>query len=97
MRPSFYILSLDFAMNCLQVTLIFLHYSLYECNSNCSCNKETCYNSVVQLGLQVRLELFMTEKKGWGVRSLDYIPAGTFICNYSGELMTKFAAEMVSY
>ncbi|XP_063715483.1 histone-lysine N-methyltransferase SETDB1-like isoform X3 [Symsagittifera roscoffensis] len=71
-------------------------FGLYECNSNCSCNKETCYNSVVQLGLQVRLELFMTEKKGWGVRSLDYIPAGTFICNYSGELMTKFAAEMAA-
>ena len=44
----------------------------------------------------MRLELFMTDKKGWGVRALDYIPGGTFICNYSGELMTKKAAEIVS-
>ena len=72
-------------------------FRMYECNSKCSCNLNTCYNRVVQHGLTVRLELFKTELKGWGVRALDYIPGGTFICNYSGELLTDKSAIMVNF
>lgn len=43
-----------------------------------------CQNRVVQHGIQVRLQVFNTEKKGWGVRCLDDIDKGTFVCTYSG-------------
>ncbi|XP_074942649.1 histone-lysine N-methyltransferase SETDB2 isoform X2 [Phalacrocorax aristotelis] len=53
------------------------------------CNKMMCQNRVVQHGIQVRLQVFNTEKKGWGVRCLDDIDKGTFVCTYSGRLMSR--------
>ena len=38
----------------------------------------------VQTGIKYRLELFRTENKGWGVRSWDRIPAGAFVCEFTG-------------
>uniref|UniRef100_A0A670I671 Histone-lysine N-methyltransferase SETDB2 n=1 Tax=Podarcis muralis TaxID=64176 RepID=A0A670I671_PODMU len=60
---------------------------IYECSVLCSCDKIMCQNRLVQHGLQVRLQVFKTEKKGWGVRCLDDIDKGTFVCTYSGNLM----------
>uniref|UniRef100_A0A8D0ES86 Histone-lysine N-methyltransferase SETDB2 n=1 Tax=Strix occidentalis caurina TaxID=311401 RepID=A0A8D0ES86_STROC len=57
---------------------------IYECSVLCRCNKMMCQNRVVQHGIQVRLQVFNTEKKGWGVRCLDDIDKGTFVCTYSG-------------
>ncbi|XP_033001223.1 histone-lysine N-methyltransferase SETDB2-like [Lacerta agilis] len=62
---------------------------IYECSVLCSCDKIMCQNRLVQHGLQVRLQVFKTEKKGWGVRCLDDIDKGTFVCTYSGKLMSK--------
>lgn len=42
---------------------------LVECSDNCSCCSNKCVNRVVQNGLQHKLELFMTEKCGWGVKT----------------------------
>ena len=42
---------------------------------------------VVQNGVQHRLEVFKTEKKGWGVRSKTDLPEGAFICHYAGDLL----------
>lgn len=36
-----------------------------ECNNMCSCG-ETCTNKVVGRGRKIPLEIFRTEKKGWG-------------------------------
>lgn len=57
---------------------------IYECSVLCRCDKLMCQNRVVQHGIQVRLQVFNTEKKGWGVRCLDDIDRGTFVCTYSG-------------
>ncbi|KFU99378.1 Histone-lysine N-methyltransferase SETDB2, partial [Pterocles gutturalis] len=62
---------------------------IYECSVLCRCDKMMCQNRVVQHGIQVRLQVFNTEKKGWGVRCLDDIDKGTFICTYSGRLMSR--------
>ncbi|XP_053139811.1 histone-lysine N-methyltransferase SETDB2 [Hemicordylus capensis] len=62
---------------------------IYECSLSCSCDKMMCQNRLVQHGLQVRLQVFKTEKKGWGVRCLDDIDKGTFVCTYSGRLMSR--------
>ncbi|KAI9552321.1 hypothetical protein GHT06_022686 [Daphnia sinensis] len=60
---------------------------VYECNSRCLCRK-TCLNRVAQRPLHLRLQLFRTIKCGWGIRCLDDIPNGQFICVYVGELLT---------
>ncbi|KAM6464573.1 histone-lysine N-methyltransferase SETDB2 isoform 2-T2 [Liasis olivaceus] len=62
---------------------------IYECSLLCSCDKNMCQNRLVQHGLQARLQVFSTEKKGWGVRCLDDIDKGTFVCTYAGRLMTR--------
>lgn len=49
--------------------------------------------SVTQNGIHYRLEVFRTEKKGWGVRSWDTIPAGAYVCDFTGEIMTQDEAE----
>ncbi|XP_057675316.1 histone-lysine N-methyltransferase EHMT1 isoform X2 [Corythoichthys intestinalis] len=66
---------------------------IFECNHACSCWR-TCKNRVVQNGLRTRLELFRTKKKGWGVRTLQDIPQGTFVCEYVGEIISEAEAEM---
>ncbi|XP_077181352.1 histone-lysine N-methyltransferase SETMAR [Paroedura picta] len=65
-----------------------LEYSkpIFECNIMCRCG-ESCPNRVVQRGLQFRLEVFKTAKKGWGLRTLDFIPKGRFVCEYAGEVL----------
>ncbi|KAH7978858.1 hypothetical protein HPB49_007092 [Dermacentor silvarum] len=70
---------------------------VYECNSWCHCSRR-CYNRVVQNGLRARLQVFKTKKCGWGIRCLDDLPQGTFICIYSGQLLNEQAAnELMQY
>ncbi|MCO5613385.1 hypothetical protein L7F22_067661 [Adiantum nelumboides] len=59
---------------------------IYECGSNCLCSF-SCRNRSTQKGLKFRLEAFRTEDRGWGLRSWDAIPAGSFICEYTGKLI----------
>ncbi|XP_010543637.1 PREDICTED: histone-lysine N-methyltransferase, H3 lysine-9 specific SUVH1 [Tarenaya hassleriana] len=60
---------------------------IYECSPACPCMN--CKNRVTQMGLKVRLEVFKTANKGWGLRSWDPIRAGSFICIYAGEAKNK--------
>ncbi|KAF7487033.1 histone-lysine N-methyltransferase SETMAR [Marmota monax] len=59
---------------------------VFECNILCQCG-EHCRNRVVQRGLQFHLQVFKTEKKGWGLRTLEFIPKGRFVCEYAGEVL----------
>ncbi|XP_057416486.1 histone-lysine N-methyltransferase SUVR5-like isoform X2 [Lotus japonicus] len=61
-------------------------YLVYECNNMSRCNK-TCANRILQNGIRVKLEVFKTEKKGWGVRAGEAILRGTFICELLGEVL----------
>ena len=70
----------------------FLPTGIYECNSRCKCNMQ-CKNRVVQKGLQCRLQLFKTHKKGWGIRCIDDIPQGSFVCVYTGKIETDTNAN----
>uniref|UniRef100_A0AAY5KU38 Euchromatic histone-lysine N-methyltransferase 1a n=1 Tax=Esox lucius TaxID=8010 RepID=A0AAY5KU38_ESOLU len=65
---------------------------LFECNHACSCWR-SCRNRVVQNGLRARLQLYKTQRMGWGVKSLQDIPQGTFICEYVGEIITDAEAD----
>ncbi|XP_061856393.1 histone-lysine N-methyltransferase EHMT1-like [Colius striatus] len=66
---------------------------IFECNPMCSCWR-TCRNRVVQNGPRVRLQLFRTREMGWGVRTMEDIPAGTFVCEYVGEVISDAEANL---
>ncbi|RXM92773.1 Histone-lysine N-methyltransferase EHMT1 [Acipenser ruthenus] len=44
--------------------------------------------------LGIRLQLFRTKKSGWGVRALQDIPDGTFVCEYVGEIISDSEADV---
>lgn len=45
---------------------------------------------VVASGVRLPLEVFKTPggSRGWGVRCTEFIPGGTFVCEYAGHLLT---------
>ncbi|CAL9027396.1 unnamed protein product [Prunus brigantina] len=61
---------------------------LHECGPTCPCSPN-CKNRVSQTGVKLRLEVFKTKDRGWGLRSWDSIRAGTFICEYAGEVIDE--------
>lgn len=61
---------------------------IYECGSTCPCGSN-CKNRISQRGPRVRLEVFKTLNKGWGLRTLDPIRAGSFVCEYAGEVLDE--------
>ncbi|XP_019948465.2 histone-lysine N-methyltransferase SETDB1-B isoform X3 [Paralichthys olivaceus] len=66
---------------------------IYECNKRCKCCASMCTNRLVQHGLQVRLQLFKTQNKGWGIRCLDDVAKGSFVCIYAGKILTDDFAD----
>ncbi|EEC11008.1 histone-lysine N-methyltransferase, bat/ehmt, putative [Ixodes scapularis] len=78
---------------------------LFECSRACLC-WSNCYNRVVQNGITCVSQfgipglpsartflLFRTRGKGWGVRTLQDIPRGTFVCEYIGEILSDSEAD----
>ncbi|KAM1692032.1 hypothetical protein FF1_033669 [Malus domestica] len=60
-----------------------------ECWRKCGCDL-SCGNRVVQRGISYKLQVFVTpEGKGWGVRTLEVLQKGTFVCEYVGEILTN--------
>ncbi|XP_048324822.1 probable inactive histone-lysine N-methyltransferase SUVR1 isoform X4 [Ziziphus jujuba] len=60
-----------------------------ECWRKCGCDMQ-CGNRVVQRGITCKLQVFLTcEGKGWGLRTLEVLPKGTFVCEYVGEVLTN--------
>uniref|UniRef100_A0A7N0ZWC6 Uncharacterized protein n=1 Tax=Kalanchoe fedtschenkoi TaxID=63787 RepID=A0A7N0ZWC6_KALFE len=60
-----------------------------ECWIKCGCDRQ-CGNRLVQRGITRSLQVFMTPKgKGWGLRTLEDIPKGAFVCEYVGEILTN--------
>nr|XP_027188964.1 histone-lysine N-methyltransferase SUVR4-like isoform X2 [Cicer arietinum] len=59
-----------------------------ECWSKCGCGKQ-CGNRVIQRGITYNLQVFFTsEEKGWGLRTLEDLPKGAFVCEFAGEILT---------
>ncbi|XP_054811280.1 histone-lysine N-methyltransferase, H3 lysine-9 specific SUVH6-like [Prosopis cineraria] len=65
---------------------------VYECGPSCKCPPD-CYNRVSQRGIRFPLEIYKTDKRGWGVRAYCSIPSGSFVCEYIGELLEDKEAE----
>ncbi|KAE8021256.1 hypothetical protein FH972_007163 [Carpinus fangiana] len=68
---------------------------VFECGPKCGCGPD-CANRTSQRGLKYRLEVFRTPKKGWAVRSWDFIPSGAPVCEYTGILMRTQDLDSVS-
>ena len=63
-----------------------------ECNDNCDCSLE-CANRVVQHGIKFKLQVFKTDDRGLGVRALENIFRGEFVCEYAGEILKPETAK----
>ena len=60
---------------------------IYECNDACSCGPD-CNNRVTQQNPNLHLCLFKTlNGRGWGVKTLKAITTGSFVMEYTGELI----------
>ncbi|XP_071707635.1 histone-lysine N-methyltransferase family member SUVH9-like [Rutidosis leptorrhynchoides] len=68
---------------------------IFECGPHCKC-PPSCRNRVSQTGIKHRFEVFRSRETGWGVRSFDLIQAGTFICEYTGVVLTREQAQLFS-
>ncbi|GMI86833.1 SET DOMAIN PROTEIN 33, SU(VAR)3-9 homolog 4, KRYPTONITE [Hibiscus trionum] len=75
--------------------LVEAKHVVFECGPNCGCSPD-CVNRTSQRGLKYRLEVFRTPKKGWAVRSWDFIPAGAPVCEYIGVLTRTEDLDSVS-
>ena len=64
----------------------YIFLGIYECNEKCQCDSR-CTNRCVQFGLNTLLQIFNTSERGWGVRTLFDLPAGTFLSFYAGEIL----------
>ena len=66
---------------------------IYECNKRCNCGI-SCLNRVVQNGSTVNLCVFRTRNHcGWGVKAMEAIQKGSFVCEYVGEVIKSEEAE----
>lgn len=65
---------------------------IYECNVNCKCS-DTCQNRLVQHGVCIPLQIFNSEEKGLGLRAVEDIQRGEFVCEYAGEVICQDEAQ----
>lgn len=71
---------------------------IYECNSSCKC-KKYCGNKLVQFGPIPGLQIFecnggSLSHKGKGLKTSINVNKGTFICEYSGEVLSETEAKI---
>lgn len=60
---------------------------MMECNpKSCPC-PEQCANMNFQRCKYANVTVFKTEWKGWGLQTLTDLPAGTFLLEYTGEVV----------
>eukprot|EP00053_Salpingoeca_punica_P015384 m.141525 g.141525 ORF g.141525 m.141525 type:complete len:293 (+) comp16697_c0_seq1:78-956(+) len=65
-----------------------------ECGPRCSCSVTSCPNRQVGRGSTLRLQVFRTSDRGWGLRTLDFIPRGQYVCCYAGEVVSRAEAAL---
>ena len=60
---------------------------IFECNSMCKCGQD-CENRLVQNGVSVNLRIFSCgDQRGFGLRTLEPLERGRFVCEYAGEVL----------
>jgi histone-lysine N-methyltransferase SUV39H len=64
---------------------------IIECSDKCSCGLN-CFNRVTQQPRKIKLCLFKTIDRGYGIKSGELIKKGTFVLEYTGELLGNIEA-----
>ncbi|XP_022240262.1 histone-lysine N-methyltransferase SETD2-like isoform X2 [Limulus polyphemus] len=59
---------------------------MIECGSRCPLG-ESCTNKRFQQKRYIKTEPLKTEMKGWGLRSVEDVPSGSFVMEYVGEVL----------
>ncbi|XP_055345914.1 uncharacterized protein LOC129593563 [Paramacrobiotus metropolitanus] len=59
---------------------------IFECGPMCPCGPN-CASRVVQNGIRMPFEIFMTRNRGWGVRATRTIQPGEFVVEFVGEIV----------
>ncbi|OWF39297.1 histone-lysine N-methyltransferase SETMAR-like [Mizuhopecten yessoensis] len=60
---------------------------IIECNTQCTCTAD-CQNRLIQNGISFKMEVFRSETKGLGLRTIESIDPGSFVCEYAGEILS---------
>lgn len=73
------------------------HDVIYECSELCSC-PPYCHNRLVQFGPRkdLKIENYSHLGKQHGLTTLKAISAGSFVCEYAGEILCKEEATIRS-
>lgn len=58
---------------------------MFVCSPACACGPR-CRNKIDEGPLALHFEIFRTEKKGWGLRTLTAFEAGDFVMDYVGQV-----------
>lgn len=66
------------------------HQMIVECNDACSCDA-TCINR--PKAPTISFCIFKTTNRGWALKTLRSIPAGSFVIEYTGELIDQDEAQ----
>jgi euchromatic histone-lysine N-methyltransferase len=62
---------------------------IIECDEHCGCNSRTCPNRAVQNRWKWKLIVVRTgSTHQWGVKTLDFIPSGSFVCEFLGRVIS---------
>ncbi|KAJ6543471.1 hypothetical protein B0H10DRAFT_2135171 [Mycena sp. CBHHK59/15] len=63
---------------------------IVECNSRCTC-PPNCANRVAQIPRQIHVQIFKTDKRGWGARAPVSLLRGQVVGMYAGLLMLVYS------
>lgn len=73
---------------------VHIPYLCIQIICRCKC-KSNCLNRVAQQNLAMKLQVFKTSNRGWGLRCINDVPRGSFVCIYAGHLLTEAKANEV--
>lgn len=71
---------------------------MIECGPKCTLG-DHCLNKRFQKNQSAKVEVFKTQKKGWGLRTTTELPANSFIMEYVGEVIRskEFRSRVKKY
>lgn len=91
-----YVIKQQRALNNMNVILNF-----NECGRDCRCQQqESCLNTLIleknryRWKMLIKKEIRDETSSFWGLFALEDIPAGAFVCEYMGEIITKGEGDL---
>ena len=83
------------------------NFTFNECHPNCHCNKDLCLNSLMESSNKHKWKVLIKrinkcaeyddckrDTVMWGLFALEPIPAGAYVVEYTGEVLTAKDGDM---